>query len=171
MPDLATIRHDLAHAKINLRRAKDQYEQTKAQREHLIIAGMNGTLGKNAEERERNLTIALSGDDEYQGALELLRRAEADIDLIEARLETACDERRGHEWRIRGRLADALLGRVQSDDTDPAGDGAFDDSADDAVMNSDHMSHGDPDSVYYANEPRPQPAFHNYVTGEEEIPF
>jgi hypothetical protein len=131
--DFATIRRDLAHAKINLRHIKDDFEKTKAQREHLIIAGMNGTLGKNAEERERNLTIALSGDDEYQGALELLRRAEADIDLIEARLETACDERREHEWRIRGKLADALLGRVQSDDVDLAGDGAFDDSADEVA--------------------------------------
>lgn len=172
MPDFPRLRTDLAHTKINLRRARDLYEQTKAQREQAVIAGLNGTLGKNAEERERNLTIALSSDTDYQQALHTLRTAEADADLMAARVETAEDARREHEWKIRARLADALIGRVQTDRDDPSGDGAFDDAIDDQVDDeSDHMSRGDIDSDYYANAPRPQPTFYNHVTGEEEIPF
>jgi hypothetical protein len=58
---------------------------------------------------------------------------------------------------VREKLADALMGRRE--------DAAVDDTA------SDPARQRDPNSEYYAGKPRPKPAFHNYVTGEEELPW
>lgn len=101
---------DLAIAKDNLRRAKD-YEQTvKA-----ITESVTPTSGKNAEDRKRELTIALSQDGIYTQALFQLREAEAAVDRAQADVEAAEAERRDREWQIRADLARALAGQGEDE--------------------------------------------------------
>lgn len=142
------LRQRLVTVRAELRTAKDLHEQALAQAEQAAIdSGQAG--GKNAEERARSLTLALMKDASYQAARARLREAENEVERVEALLESARDERRASEWHIRAKLADALFRvEVQSDDTDPAGDGAFDDIVDD---------------IYLAQAPA-------YVPEEEEIP-
>ena len=122
------LRLRLTECRTSLRSAKDAFEIVKAQREQVAIdSGQAG--GKNAEERGRALTIALATDASYLQALTGYRVCEAECERVEALLEAARDERRHAEWQIRARLADALLGTaILSDDPDPAGDSAFDDT-------------------------------------------
>jgi hypothetical protein len=124
------LRLRLADRRANLRQAKDLHDQALAQAEQAAIDdGRAG--GKNAEERARSLTLALVNDASYQAAHTRLRGAEAEVDRVEALLESARDERRASEWQIRMRLADALFrGGVQSDEPEPATDSAFDDTVD-----------------------------------------
>lgn len=122
------LRQRLADCRATLRTNKDLHEQAQAHAEQAAIdAGKAG--GRNAEERARSLTIALMGDASYQGSLATLRRAESEVERVEALLEAAKDERRASEWQIRMRLADGLFRAGVSND-DQAGDEAFDDVAD-----------------------------------------
>lgn len=130
MEHFRELRLQLAQVRANLRQQKDLHEQALAQAEQAAIdSGKAG--GKNAEERARGLTLALMKDASYQAARAKLRAAEAECERVEALLESARDERRASEWQIRMRLADALFrGGIQSDESEPAGDGAFDDTID-----------------------------------------
>lgn len=123
------LRLQLASARATLRAAKDDHELARAQAEQRAIdAGCNG---KNADERARNLTLALAEDDLYQRALARLRAAEAEVERLDALLESTRDARRAEEWHIRARLADGLFrAGVQSDSADAAGESAFDDTLD-----------------------------------------
>lgn len=126
-----SIHHKLAGSRARLRDAKDEYERVRAFAEQRAIVGLNGTIGKNEEERKRNLTIALADDKEYQAALKTLREWETVVDRLEADLEDARDRRRDHEWKIRSKLADALWRcGIESNSDDPPGDVAFDDTMD-----------------------------------------
>lgn len=121
------LRLRLAECRATLRAQKDLYELIKAE-----AIQRAQPAGKNAEERARSLTLALMNDASYQGAHARLRATEAELDRVEALLESARDERRASEWQIRMRLADALFrANVQSDDAEPAGDSAFDNTYDD----------------------------------------
>lgn len=122
-----TLRQRLADCHISLRAAKDAYELAKAEAEQRAVR--NGKVtGKNKEEREVEMLIALANDRQHLDARASLRAAEAEKDRVEALVEAARDERRAAEWQIRARLADALLGTtIQSDADDPIGDSAFDD--------------------------------------------
>jgi hypothetical protein len=126
------LRLQLANARTDLRSAKDDHELAKAQAEqHAIDSGVNG---KNADERARNLTLALAMDQAYQAALRALRAAEAEVERLDALLEGARDARRADEWAIRAKLADGLFrAGVQSDDRDVVGDGVWSDTTDWAV--------------------------------------
>lgn len=121
------LRLSLVTARANLRAVKDDYELIKAISEQDAIAkGLAG--GKNAEERERSLIIALSTNRDYTSVLNRLRRAEVEVDRLDALLEGARDARRAEEWAIRAKLADALNGAgVQSDGETGA---EFDDATD-----------------------------------------
>ena len=103
MTQLPDLRQQLADARDELRRAKDHYETIRA----IVEMGVM-TTGKNAEDRKRELTVALSRDATHEGALELLRTAERHVDRVQAAIDVAEDERREREWAIRARLADAL---------------------------------------------------------------
>ncbi len=124
------LRLSLADARDKLRQAKDAHEVAEAQAEQRAIdSGLAG--GKNIEERQRNTLLALQQDSAYLAALKALRSTEANVDRLEALLEGARDARRVDEWRIRAQLVEALnRAGVASDSQDRAGDGAFDDAAD-----------------------------------------
>lgn len=107
-----SIYHELAQAKIELRQAKDHFETVKAIVEMGVV-----TTGKNAEDRKRELTVALAQDEAYQAALGNLRGCEGDLDRVQAIIEQDEAERRDHEWSIRARLAEAL-GRLGLDTED-----------------------------------------------------
>lgn len=131
MTALPDLRIQLAEARIALSKARDTEKIARAAAEHHAIASLNGSAGRNAEERERNLILALDKDEEYQRMLSMLRQREAAVERLEAQLEAARDVRRADEWRIRAKLADALWRNgVQSDEADPAGDAAWDDTSD-----------------------------------------
>lgn len=98
--------HELAEAKIELRQAKDHFETVRA-----IVEMSVTTTGKNAEDRKRELTVAVAKDDAYQAALGNLRGCEADLDRAQANIDAAEAERRDREWAIRARLAEALGGQ------------------------------------------------------------
>lgn len=124
------IREKLAKARINLRSAKDAYELARAKAEQQAVSTGKAD-GKNAEERARALTVALSEDTGYITARTALRTCEAEVDRQEAALEGARDARRYDEWTIRAQLVDALNRmHVPSGHDDRAGEGAFDDVAD-----------------------------------------
>lgn len=150
------LRLSLAEARARLRSARDAHEVAKAEAEQRAID--NGCGGKNAEERARNTLLALQQDSAYLPLLGQLRRAEHEVDRLEALLEGARDARRVDEWRIRAQLVEALdRAGVASDHEDRAGDNAFDDGlgqrVDQAVAN-------------YAAVRRPRP-----LPEEEDLPF
>lgn len=109
--------HELAEAKIELRQAKDHFETVRAIVEMSVV-----TLGKNAEDRKRELTVAVAHNDAYQAALSNLRGCEADLDRAQANIDAAEAERRDREWAIRAKLAEALerlhLPKASNDDID-----------------------------------------------------
>lgn len=152
------LRLSLAEARNKLRQAKDAFEVAEAQAEQRAIDnGLAG--GKNIEERQRNTLLALQNDTAYLDALKALRSAEANVDRLEALLESARDARRIDEWRIRAQIVEALnRAGVASDHEDRAGDAAFDDGlgqqVDQAVAN-------------YAAVRRPRTA----AFEEEDLPF
>lgn len=124
------LRLSLAESRSRLRAARDGHDLAKAEAEQRAIsAGLAN--GKNAEERSRALTLILAHDDDYLPALGNLRHCEHEVDRLEALLESARDARRVDEWRIRAQLIEALNRmQVPSDHEDRAGEGAFDDVAD-----------------------------------------
>ena len=128
--DMRRLRLQLVEDDRALRTLKDNFEAITAEiaKEAFEIGKVSG---KNAEERERNLTVYLESHEDYRTARSMLRDAEWQRDRTTALLEAAKDERRAAEWQIRAKLA-AMLDRngVQSDADDPASDVAFDDTGD-----------------------------------------
>lgn len=130
--DLADLRRRICETRIALRDTNDQLTKAKAEAEQRAIEAAGGIkgLGSNEAEQKRQLNLAVLKDEGYGSQLSAVRALEATAERLEAELETARDERRAEEWRIRLRLAEALDGRgVNSDDVQPDGDNAFDDSA------------------------------------------
>lgn len=115
--NLTHLRADLANARIALREAKDHYETTRAICELAVQ-----TTGKNAEDRKRELTVALADDPRHTRALSRLRACETQLDRIQAEIDAAEDARREREWAIRERLANSLehlhIARQEADDID-----------------------------------------------------
>jgi hypothetical protein len=113
MNPLTRLRLLLAQEKTALRTATDDYKVIKARAEQRAIE--SGVNGRNAEERERNLLVALDADAAYQTVLITLRQVESDIDRTEAQIESLLDDRRSYEWAIRSALVDALGGAGKDD--------------------------------------------------------
>ncbi len=103
-----SIRIELAQARIALRAAQDHFELTKAQGEHQIIGAAGGKIGNNAEERSRNLLLALEQDPDYVQARARLREAQAKVDRLQAEIEDMIDARRKDDRASRDRLSAAL---------------------------------------------------------------
>jgi hypothetical protein len=173
---LAHCRQALAAAEIDVRAAKDEFEVIKASAERAAIERMNGSAGKNEEERKRNLLLALAADPHYQRALAMLRRCEAEVTRAQAELEIAQDQRRAEEWGIRLALI-AALDRQRVHAEQPGDDSSFDDVTDDEYLEAlaaqaegpiripDHMSNGNLESEFYANKPRPRPTYAGHEEG------
>lgn len=104
---LSELRIDLAEARAALREAKDDYETMKAIHEQAAIdCGDAG--GKNAEERARSLTIALSQNTAYLEARQRLREAEYAVDQLATDIAIAEDERDADKLRVRDAANQAL---------------------------------------------------------------
>lgn len=124
---MTSIYHEVATAEMAVSNAHAELKIVKARAETDIIAAANGSLGKNAEERERQLIIGLSEHKPYQIVLKLVRAHEASLATLKADLEVYKDARRQEEWSIRANLIAVLQRRNL--DTDPI-DSAFDQAAD-----------------------------------------
>ncbi len=109
MHDLTT-RHQLAEARIALRRAQDVYDLANAQAAQRIIDAAGGAknMGVNAEERDRALTIALAADEECKIAHGTVRDYQAAVDRAHAQVEDEIDTRRMLDRASRDRLSTAL---------------------------------------------------------------
>ena len=75
----------------------------------------HGVNGKNAEERARNMTVALLSHEGYNGSLRYLRECEAAVDRIAAQIAVEEDAIRAAELAAREKLAEALLGKRVDD--------------------------------------------------------
>lgn len=130
---MTTLHDDLASARAALRAAQDASKLETAAAEQRAIAALNGSAGKNEDERKRNLTIALARDADYTGALAWLRSCEFAVDRLEAALERQRDARREQEWAIRLRMVEVLEARaVYPDEGEPMDSVLDDEIADDA---------------------------------------
>lgn len=97
------------------------------------ITPAEGWPGKNAEAREKAQRDAVHQDEpiqKMQGELDVAIQSEM---VLTAILEEAEAGRRALEWEIRLRLVNALEGRRNSTEADPA-ESAFDDVADEVVL-------------------------------------
>jgi hypothetical protein len=117
--DLQRLRRALAEARLNLRATTERHKRIQAEREVAIIAGLYGgdpkNMGANQADRDRQMTIELTHDNEYQDVSEELFRTTAAVTRLEAETEGLRDLRREREWLSRDKLADALLALPNSD--------------------------------------------------------
>jgi hypothetical protein len=105
---------DLAHAKDELRRAKDHEQTMRA------IAEFVELQGKSVDDRKRELAFALNQHDGWRKAQSDLRDMELAVDQAQAAIDQAEAELRKREWNIRARLAEALLHqRIEHEDAVP----------------------------------------------------
>jgi hypothetical protein len=145
---------DLAIAKDNLRHAKDHEQTVKA-----ICEMQIPTTGRNAEDRKRELIVALSQDGLYCSALFQLRAAEAHADRIQAAIDQAEADRRDREWAIRADLARALQGRHEDDVASAFQDRQMEGAARLRIVQSTRESVDDlygeePETLYAQRNPR-----------------
>ena len=100
-----------------------------------ICARANGELGKNAEDRKRNLQVALGQGLDYLQALDTVRRWEQRTEHLQALIDAQTDIRRRDRWAIRARLVDALLALGASGEApDPHTEAPFDDTLDHSTL-------------------------------------
>jgi hypothetical protein len=110
------IHHEMARCRMRHQNAQADLKVAKAKAEMDVISQLNGSYGKNAEERERQLIIGLAEHRAYQSALVMARQLEAQYEMSVADYETYRDARRVEEWSIRAQLADAISQRTPSAD-------------------------------------------------------
>ena len=105
-----SLRSELADARIALREAQDGYDDAKAQAEQRVIDAAGGakSLGANAEDRARAVTLALNSDEDYLHVLSRLREAQARVDQAQGLLEDAIDARRAEDRASRDRASAAI---------------------------------------------------------------
>jgi len=129
-----SIHHQIATLRMRSQVAKDDLKIAKARAEADIISQLNGTYGKNAEERERQLLIGLSDHKAYQFALNTARAMEGQLLQAEADLAAQLDIRRQDEWAVRAALVNALEKRAIFPETSETTAEAVLDSEIDALM-------------------------------------
>lgn len=111
---MTTLYADLAHARDELRRAKDHEQTIRAITEYVELSG------KSVDDRKRELAFVLSQDTIYRKVQSDLRDAERAVDDAQAAIDQAETERRDREWSVRARLADALREKhIESEDDVP----------------------------------------------------
>lgn len=103
---LAELRRTLVTAKDTLRTAKEDHATLTAICEQRAIN--DGATGKNAEERERALLIALDKDGEYLKSRDRLDGAEHEVDRISAEIAILEDDRKARELACRERANEVL---------------------------------------------------------------
>ena len=172
-----SIHHTIATLRMRSQVAKDDLKIAKARAEQDIISQLNGTYGKNAEERERQLTIGLSDHKAYQFVLHTARAYENDLLQAEADLAMYLDTRRQDEWAVRAALVNALEKRaIFTTGSEDSAEAVLDSEIDALVEQyarladaSDGMSGGNLNSDWYAGKPRPKPTY--AALDESDYPF
>jgi len=172
-----SIHHTIATLRMRSQVAKEDLKVAKARAEQDIIASLNGTYGKNAEERERQLLIGLSDHKAYQFALNTARGFENELLQAEADLAMYLDTRRQDEWAVRAALVNALEKRaIFTTGSEDSAEAVLDSEIDNLVEwyarladASDGMSGGNLNSDWYAGKPRPQPTYS--MLADEDMPF
>lgn len=106
MTTLTDHRRALVTAKEALRAAKENHATLTAICEQRAVEG--GATGKNAEERERALLIALDQDRQYLSSRDRLDSAEYEADRIQAEIDILKDERTARELACRERANEVL---------------------------------------------------------------
>lgn len=96
---LADHRRALVTARDALRTTKEDHETIRAICEQRAVDA--GATGKNAEERERALLIALDKDGEYLKVRDRLDSAEYEVDRIQAEIAILEDNRKARELTCR----------------------------------------------------------------------
>lgn len=141
---MTRIFHDVAAAEHRVYISGQDLKAIKALAEQDIIAEKGASLGKNAEERDRNLTIGLMGHKGYQIALQYHRALEEAAAMLKADLDLYKDARRQEEWSIRAALVDALNRRnLPSDPIDQGFDEGVTDDIDNLIYEADRMMDAD----------------------------
>ena len=105
----------MVNGKIRLGAATYYHDAVKAQAEQRaydnLLAG--GQLGKNVEERGRQLVIAIDRDPDYKSALKSLQDARGDLWRLETELDILQHLRKDRELAARERMIDlAEQGRL-----------------------------------------------------------
>jgi hypothetical protein len=101
--NLLTLRTQLAEARNALRDDKAALETTQA-----VVEYGATILGKNADDRKREMAYALSQSNAYQTALRHMLDSQNDVELLAAQVAAAEDEQTAARIAAVNRLADAL---------------------------------------------------------------
>lgn len=103
---LASLLRTLATARGELRGAEYYHRAVEAQAESRATENFRagGELGKNAEDRARQLIVALDRDPDFKQAQKALWTAQDNVRRLEAEVEILHAQRREREQDIRERL-------------------------------------------------------------------
>ena len=105
-----TIREQLAAARTRSRQAQDDHTAAKLAVKRRVLTEAEGwkNIGTNDKEREIVLDAAVEDDAPCQQRQAELRRAQADVDELQAQLDDEIDLRRMLDRASRDRLSTAL---------------------------------------------------------------
>lgn len=139
----------------------------------LAMVPAEGWPGKNADDRKINERRAYAEDAVCQAIQEQIARLEEALALVEVALETATNQRRAEEWKIRAHLVEAITGNVVTTQNGHGNieDTGFDDFADDTAdarlaAKFGENGHFEPDLSFLP--PLPESSG---IAAEEDIPF
>lgn len=101
---LANARRALAELRAALRAAERALADEKLRAEQAAIDSANGPYGRNAEERERFLALALQRSEPYQRALRAAEQLRQRVELAQTELEILLDAERDRRLRLAERM-------------------------------------------------------------------
>jgi hypothetical protein len=104
---LIDSRMKLAELRNALRILKHTVEKTRLKVEAEAITKADGNYGKNAEERERYLKLAINESIEYVNMEDEILSLQIALELEEAKIESLRDLRREAEMNLKERMIDS----------------------------------------------------------------
>lgn len=108
---LGELRRQVYVERVTLDRLKAELVVTKADAERRVIEAAEAegrSMGKNADERERNLILALAYDNLYRTSSAIVHDRRVQLADLEATYEAALDQRRDNELQVRKQLIERL---------------------------------------------------------------
>lgn len=104
---LVQTRMRIAELRNSIRNLKNSMDQTRFKVETQAIESSGGNYGKNAEERERYLKLAVLESSEYGQIESNLSQFQSELEIEEARLDSFRDLRRDIEIQQRDRAIES----------------------------------------------------------------
>lgn len=98
-----------AELRNSIRLLRNTLDRTRFKIEIDAIKGVDGNYGKNAEERERFLKLAINESSQFLQLEDELISLQNSLELEEAKIESLRDLRREHETIIKEKLIDANI--------------------------------------------------------------